>query len=98
MSVRGRRDVADDSTFAYRANIPVGANAHAKYKSTSKFGAVLICARPIKQMAYNDETLLRSWVITNKKSLYERHGPQRRRYGLILVTTTYRAPRASTNA
>lgn len=57
-----------------------------------------MCAKPITQTAYNDETLLRCWVIDNKKTLSERHGPQLRRYGLILVTTTYRAPRAAINA
>jgi hypothetical protein len=86
------------STSTHRANVPVGADAHIKYQSKSKFGAVLICAKPITQTACNDETLLRSWVTKNTKRLSERHGPQLRRYGLILVTTTYRAPRASINA
>ena len=86
------------SISAHRANLPVGADAHVKYQSKSKFGAVLICAKPITQTAYNDETLLRSWVTQNTKRLSERHGPQIRRYGLILVTTTYRAPRCSINA
>ena len=57
-----------------------------------------MCKNPITQTAYNDETLLRSWVTNNAKQLSQRHGPQIRRYGLILVTTTYRASRASINA
>jgi hypothetical protein len=82
----------------HRQNIPIGANVHVKYQSKTKFGAVLICAKPVTQMAYHDETLLRSWVTQNTKRLSERHGPQLCRYGLILVTTTYAAPRASINA
>ena len=84
--------------YTHRANIPVGVTAQIKYQSKSRFGAVLICKNPITQTAYNDETLLRSWVTRNSRQLSERHGPQIRRYGLILVTTTYTASRASINA
>jgi hypothetical protein len=90
--------VADKYLHTCRSNVPVGADAHIKYQSKSNFGAVLICAKPVTQTAYNDETLLRSWVKKNTKLLSERHGPQIRRYGLTLVTTTYRAPRCSIKA
>jgi hypothetical protein len=63
-----------------------------------EFGAILICANPITQTAYNDEKLLRRWVAENKKELSVRHGSQLCRYGLFLVTKTYRTPQASINA
>lgn len=96
----GRREeyAADKYLHTCRSNIPVGADAHIKYQSKSNFGAVLICAKPVTQTAYNNETLLRSWVKKNTKLLSERHGPQICRYGLTLVTTTYTAPRCSINA
>ena len=47
---------------------------------------------------YNDETLFRSWIANNKARLSALHGAELRRYGLLVVTTTYRAPRASINA
>src|SRR5205814_814514 len=76
----------------------ISANAHVKYESSLEFGAILICANPITQTAYNDEKLLRRWVAENKKELSVRHGSQLCRYGLFLVTKTYRTPQASINA
>ena len=90
-------DVADEC-ISYRENTPISADMHAKYTSSLKFGAILICARPITQTAYNDEKLLRRWVAENKKELSVRHGSQLCRYGLFLVTKTYRTPQASINA
>ena len=89
---------ADKYLRTCRSNIPVGADAQIKYESKSNFGAVLICAKPVTQTAYNDETLLRSWVKKNTKLLSELHGPQICRYGLTLVTTTYTTSRCSINA
>jgi hypothetical protein len=63
-----------------------------------KFGAILVCAKPITQTAYNDEKLLRQWIAKNKKELSVHHGSQLCRHGLFLVTKTYRTPRASINA
>lgn len=86
------------SISTHRANLPIGADLHIKYQSKSNFGAILICAKPITLTAYNDETFIRSWVTQNTERLSKRHGPQIRRYGLILVTTTYRAPQCSITA
>ena len=80
------------------STIPVGADAHIKYKSKDSFGAVLIAQKPITLTSYNDETLFQSWLGTNKALLSALHGPQLRRYGLRIITRTYTAPGCSINA
>ncbi|KAL2040142.1 hypothetical protein N7G274_007045 [Stereocaulon virgatum] len=75
--------------------IPVGADAHIRYKSNNSFGAVLIAQKPITLTTYNDETLFRSWLHANRARLSLLHGHQLRRHGLWLVTRTYTTPRAS---
>ena len=69
-----------------------------KYKSSTKFGAVLITQKPITLVTYNDENLFRAWLDANRAQLSAIYGEQLRRYGLRIVTRTYTAPRCSINA
>lgn len=80
------------------STIPVGADAHIKYKSKESFGAILIAQKPITLTSYNDETLFQSWLRVNKALLSSLHGPQLRRHSLRIVTRTYTAPTCSINA
>ena len=83
---------------ARRNTIPMGADAHIKYKSKDSFGAVLIAQKPITLTSFNDEPLFQSWLSANKALLSSSHGPQLRRHGLRIVTKTYTAPSCSINA
>ncbi|KAK4692624.1 hypothetical protein P7C71_g4618, partial [Lecanoromycetidae sp. Uapishka_2] len=87
-----------DSTLRRNVGLPVGADAHIKYKSNNSFGAVLMAQKPITLISYNDETLFNSWLRANRARLSLLHGHQLRRYGLWLVTRTYTTPRASITA
>ena len=82
----------------YRDNLPAGADAHIKYTSNNKFGAVLMTLKPITLHAYNDERLFMSWLEANKERLYARYGTELKKYGLWIVTRTYNSPGASINA
>ena len=87
------------NSFHTRSNtIPIGADAHIKYKSKDSFGAVLIAQKPITLTSFNDEALFQSWLSANKALLSSSHGPQLRRHGLRIVTRTYTAPSCSINA
>ena len=77
--------------------IPVGADAHIKYKSNKSFGAVLIAKNPVEVTAYNDESLFKEWIEANMAQLYNRFGHQLKKYGLWIVTITYTAPGCSIN-
>lgn len=79
-------------------NQPAGAEAKVKYSSANKFGAVLLTRKPITLTAYNDERLFLRWLDANKRRLYERYGPQLRKYGSWIVTRTYTCSGASINA
>ena len=78
--------------------LPAGASASVRYASKTKFGAVLIAQKPITLTSYNDETLFRHWLASNRAKLAELHGVELSRYGLWLVTRTYTCPKASINA
>ncbi|KAG7006566.1 hypothetical protein G7Y79_00014g037410 [Physcia stellaris] len=78
--------------------IPVGADAHVKYQSKKSFGAVLIARNPVEVTAYNDESLFKEWIESNKAQLYQVYGHQLKKYGLWIVTITYTAPGCSINA
>ena len=85
--------------FPTRSNtIPIGADAHIKYKSKDSFGAVLIAQKPITLTSFKDEALFQSWLSANKALLSSSYGPQLRRHGLRIVTKTYTAPNCSINA
>ena len=86
------------ATIRSNVGLPLGADAHIKYKSNTSFGAVLIAHAPITLISYNDETLFHSWLRTNSARLSLLHGHQLRCHGLWLVTRTYTTPRASINA
>ncbi len=76
----------------------MGADAHIKYKSDKKFGAVLIAQKPVTLTSYDDETLFRSWLATNRSQLSSLYGAELRRYGLWIVTRTYTCQHCSINA
>ena len=78
--------------------LPAGAEAHIKYASKTKFGAVLITRKPITLLSYNDETLFQTWLAANKSQLSLLHGPELRRYGLRIITRTYTSPGCSIRA
>lgn len=78
--------------------LPVGADAHIKYQSSTKFGAVLITRKPITLTSYNDETLFQTWLADNKSQLSSLHGAELRRYGLRIITRTYTSPGCSIRA
>lgn len=85
--------------FHIRSNtIPVGADAHIKYRSKHSFGAVLVTQKPITLTSFNDEILFESWLDSNKALLSLSYGSQLRRHGLVIVTRTYTAPCCSINA
>ncbi|KAL9102219.1 MAG: hypothetical protein Q9163_002601 [Psora crenata] len=77
--------------------LPVGADASVRYASKTRFGAVLISQKPVILTSYNDETLFRRWLASNRARLAELHGVELARYGLWIVTRTYTTPRASIN-
>ena len=79
-------------------SIPVNADAHIKYQSKKRFGAVLVARNPITLTAYNDESLFKDWIEDNKARLYELFSQQLKKYGLWVITTTYTAPGCSINA
>lgn len=79
-------------------SIPVNADAHIKYQSKKRFGAVLVARNPITLTAYNDESLFKDWIEDNKARLYELFSHQLKKYGLWVITTTYTAPGCSINA
>ena len=87
-----------DTSLATPNNIPGGADAHVKYATSSKFGAVLMATKPVTLHAYNDERLFRAWLAANRAALSARHGAELRRYGLWLVTRTHSARGCSVNA
>ena len=74
------------------------ANARIRYKSVTKFGAVLITRKPITLTSYNDETLFHAWLATNKPKLSTLYGSVLRRHGLHLITRTYTSSGCSINA
>lgn len=76
----------------------MGADAHVKYQSKKSFGAVLIARNPVEVTAYNDESLFKEWIESNKAQLYQVYGHQLKKYGLWIVTITYTAPGCSINA
>lgn len=76
----------------------MGADAHVKYQSKKSFGAVLIARNPVEVTAYNDESLFKEWIESNKAQLYRTYGHQLKKYGLWIVTITYTAPGCSINA
>ncbi|KAI9717965.1 MAG: hypothetical protein M1828_007057 [Chrysothrix sp. TS-e1954] len=88
----------DNAKDPDRQNLAVGADAHIKYTNREKFGAVLMTHKPITLTAYNAERLFCAWIASNKSLLYARHGPELRKYGCVVVTRTYTAPRCSINA
>lgn len=75
-----------------------GAEASVRYASKTRFGAVLIAQKPVTLTSYNDETLFRRWINNNRAKLAQLHGVELSRYGLLLVTRTYTAPKVSINA
>ena len=79
-------------------SVPVSADAHIKYQSKKRFGAVLVARNPITLTAYNDESLFKEWIEDNKARLYELFSHQLKKYGLWVITTTYTAPGCSINA
>lgn len=78
--------------------MPVGADAHLKYQSKTRFGAVLIARNPVTVTALNDECLFKDWVESNKPFLYSQFGRELKKYGMWVVTVTYTAPGCSINA
>ena len=81
-----------------RDNVPGGADAHIKYVSNSKFGAVLMTTKPVTLHAYNQESLFLAWLDANRKRLFAEHSTELKRYGMWIVTRTYSAPGCSINA
>lgn len=84
----------------HRDGVPGGAgvDAHIRYTSNSKFGAVLMTTAPVSLRAYNDEAVFASWLSRNKARLYKRYGPELKKYGMWIVTRTYTTGKASINA
>lgn len=80
------------------AGIPVGADAHVKYQSKARFGAVLIARNPVTVTAINEEHLFKDWVEANKGYLYSLFGRELKRYGMWVVTVTFTATECSINA
>ena len=79
-------------------NVAGGADAHVKYTSSSKFGAVLITRHPVTLHAYHQERLFLQWLDSNRRMLYLENGSQLKKYGLWIITKTFSAPGCSITA
>ncbi|KAL8708278.1 MAG: hypothetical protein Q9220_006855 [cf. Caloplaca sp. 1 TL-2023] len=94
----GVREIVLDATGESPSDLPAGGEASIRYVSKTRFGAILIAQKPVTLASYNDETLFRHWLNTNRAKLAQLHGVELSRYGLWLVTRTYTTPRVSINA
>jgi hypothetical protein len=79
-------------------NVAGGADAHIKYSSENKFGAVLMTREPVTLRAYHQERMFLQWLERNRRQLHIEYGSQLRKYGLWIVTKTYSTPGCSINA
>jgi hypothetical protein len=69
---------------------------HAKYETTSDYGALLLSSYPIIRERYYYESIFRTWVKDNIATLC--HGPlgsDIEKYGLFVVRQTYATKRCA---
>lgn len=95
---QGVTEHAIDTSANTPDNVAGGADAHIKYASSNKFGAVLITKHPVTLRAYHQEPLFLRWLEDNRYRLDREFGTHLRKYGMWIVTKAFTAPGCSINA